>query len=443
MQTIIACTTPLGYSGIAVLRISGTEAFSIASKLIEKQATWQHRQASLYRIRDQAGEEVDQCIFLAFQEPNSFTGEDVVEISCHGNPLIVDRIVELAIAYGARLARNGEFSRRAVMNGKLSLLKAEALHQVIHASSLEGVSLAQKGLSGGVDQNEEEIRESLLEICAEIEAEMDYPQEELSNNSDEETAERLLDIARRAREAAESFRSNKTRLQGASVVILGPVNAGKSSLFNHLVGTKRAIVSSRPGTTRDIIERRILFEGIEICFFDTAGIRFDTTDTIEKEGIQMGLELAHAADLCLLLCPASHQDIGVIAGLRDKIGEIPSIMIASHSDLQPKPTFTHDVLLSNKTGQGISALRTMIRMKLGLQESRESQWIALSQRQYELFLAIAEHTELAAEAVVGFLGPVVAAEEITQALERLAELRGESAREAVLDRLFSKFCIGK
>lgn len=442
VQTIVACATPLGYSGIAVLRLSGADAFDIGSQLIGKSRSWKHRNASLHRILDRRGQELDQCIFLAFEGPSSFTGEDILEISCHGNPLIVDQIIDIAISYGARLARNGEFSRRAVMNGKLSLLKAEALNQVIHASSVEGISLAQRGLSGGVDQNEEHIRGELIDICAEIEAEMDYPQEELSDNSDEYTAQRLRAIAKRARKAAESFQSNKTRLQGASVVILGPVNAGKSSLFNHLVGSKRAIVNSRPGTTRDIIERRVLFEGIEVCFFDTAGIRFDTDDSIEKEGIQMGLELASEADLCLLLCPI-FQKIGVIADLRVKIKEIPSILIASHLDQESKPKFAYDLAISNKTGEGIALLRERIRAELGLQESKESQWIALSQRQYELFLSIAEHIELAAEAIIGFLGPVVAAEEITQALERLGELRGESAREAVLDRLFSKFCIGK
>lgn len=442
MQTIIACTTPLGYSGIAVLRLSGSDAFSISSKMIEKEFSWTHRMATLHRIIDTEGQEIDQCVFLPFQSPSSFTGENVVEISCHGNPLIVDQLIDLAICYGARLARNGEFSRRSVMNGKMSLLKAEALNQVIHASSMEGISLAQKGLSGAVDKNEEEIREQLLDLCAQIEAEMDYPQEELSDSSDEDVAQKLRAIATKSRSAAESFNRNKTRLQGASVVILGPVNAGKSSLFNHLVGSKRAIVNARPGTTRDIIERRVLFEGIEVCFFDTAGVRFDTDDSIEKEGIQMGLELAKEADICILLCPA-FQEIGVIAELRERIENIPSILVASHLDKCSEPKFICDIAISNATKQGLNQLRHRIRTELGLQESKESKWIALSQRQYELFLSIAEHIELGAEALVGFLGPVVAAEEITRALERLADLRGESAREAVLDRLFSRFCIGK
>ena len=293
-----------------------------------------------------------------------------------------------------------------------------------------------------MDQNEEALRNSLLDICAEIEAEMDYPQEDLSDNSEEDTAQKLRELALQAKEAAQSFQANKTRLQGASVVILGPVNAGKSSLFNHLVGSKRAIVNSRPGTTRDIIERRVLFEGLEVCFFDTAGIRFDTNDSIEKEGIQMGLELAYEADLCILVCPI-FQEIGVIDDLRQKIKHIPSILIASHLDQSSEAKFVYDIAVSNKTEEGLELLRERIRRELGLQDSKESKWIALSQRQYELFLSIAEHLEMAAEAIVGFLGPVVAAEEITQALERLSELRGESAREAILDRLFSKFCIGK
>ena len=442
MQTIIACTTPLGYSGIAVIRLSGSDAFSIAEALMAEKKQWKHRTALLAECLDSTGALIDQCIFLPFFAPNSFTGEDVVEISCHGNPLIVDAIIDQSISYGARLARNGEFSRRAVLNNKLSLLRAEALNQVIHASSFEGIALAQNGLTGAVDLNEQEIREELLDICAEIEAEMDYPQEDLADSTDEDLAERLKKIEEKARASANSYKENKIRLEGAKVVILGPVNAGKSSLFNHLVGTKRAIVNSRAGTTRDIIERRVLFEGIEVCFFDTAGARFDTDDPIEKEGIQMGLELAKESDLCLFLCP-SNQELGVVSYLQEETASIPSILVASHIDKEPSPRFEADVHISNISTKGIAELKERIRHELGISQSRESKWIALSQRQQELFLSIAEHLSIAQEALLGFLGPVVAAEEITQALERMAELRGDSAREAVLDRLFSRFCIGK
>jgi tRNA modification GTPase len=442
LDTIIACTTPFGRSGVAMLRISGQHATDIAAKLSNHSSLFVDRKAILLSIVQQDGQLLDSAIFIYMKGPRSFTGEDVIEISCHGNPLIVDKIIELAIEYGARPARKGEFTRRAVENNKLSMLQAEALGELIHSASIEGVQLAHAGLNGQIDNNEKEIREELLNICAEIEAKMDYPQEDLSYINDEEIAKFLRVIAAKSRKASDSWKGDKIRLQGAKVVILGPVNAGKSSLFNHLVDSKRAIVNSRPGTTRDIIERKVLLDGLEVCFFDTAGIRFETNDPIESEGIQMGLELAAEADLCLLVLPVD-QDIGIMETIIQRIDGIPTLMIASHSDKDLKPSFPCDYLISNITKDGLQMLRNGIRDKLGLTTTNENRWIALSQRQYELFLSIADHLEMAASSLMGMLGPAVAAEEITQALERLAKLRGENAREKVLDRLFSKFCIGK
>jgi tRNA modification GTPase len=441
VDTIIACTTPIGRSGIAMLRISGSDSLKIATALCKNTIVWSDRKAILSSIYNQKDEPVDQAIFIAMKGPRSFTGEDVVEISCHGNPLIVDEIIVQAIRCGARLARNGEFTRRALENRKLSLLQAEALNELIHSTSLPGAQIAQAGLAGQVDSNELEIREELLDICAEIEAKMDYPQEDLSYVDDQGIVDALSIISGKAQQAATAWRGNRIRLHGAKVAILGPVNAGKSSLFNHMVGSKRAIVNSRPGTTRDIIERRVSLNGIEVCFFDTAGIRFETTDPIEAEGIQMGLELATEADLCLLVLPVNQQ-IGTLKQIQKKI-QNECIVVASYSDLDVIPSFEFDHLISNLTGKGLDDLRNDLQLKLGVNNSQENKWIALSQRQYELFLSISSHIDMASKSLLGFLGPAVAAEEITQALERLAMLRGENARENILDRLFSRFCIGK
>ena len=425
-----------------MLRLSGVQAVKIAQRMAPKVKIWEHSRAVVGHIYQSNGDVLDHVIMTTFKAPRSFTGEDTVEFSCHGNPLIVDAIIHLAIEYGARMARAGEFTRQSVLNGKLSMLKAEALNEVIHAGSLDGVRIAQQGLRGLVDENEVQLREQLLSIAAELEAKMDYPQEDLSFESDEEIVDALSTIAQNARQASESYQQNRIRLHGAKVAILGPVNAGKSSLFNHLVGTKRAIVSERPGTTRDIVERRVLMEGIEICFFDTAGARFDSHDPIENEGIQMGLELAKEADLCLLVHPAN-QELGVICDLQNEIGTVPSLLIATHADLVEGINFKADGLVSNKTGDGILDLKNKIRTVLGFNNISENINVSLSQRQQSLFHKIAEHVEISAEALSGFLGPAVATEEITLALEVLAELRGGDAREAVLDQLFSKFCIGK
>ena len=425
-----------------MLRLSGEQAIEIAQEMAPTIQKWEHSCAVVGYIHQSNGTVLDQVIATTFEAPRSFTGENTVEFSCHGNPLIVDAIINLAIEYGARLARAGEFTRQSVLNGKMSMLKAEALNEVIHAGSLSGVEIAQQGLRGLVDDNERQLREVLLTIAAELEAKMDYPQEDLSFESDEKIVEALNQIARNARLTAESYQQNRIRLHGAKVAILGPVNAGKSSLFNHLVGSKRAIVSDRPGTTRDIVERRVLIDGMEICFFDTAGARFDSADPIENEGIQMGIEIAKEADLCLLVHPAN-QDVGVIAELKKQIQSVPSLFVLTHIDLVSEYTIEADCMVSNKSEEGLKELFVKIRTMLGINKKSELTNISLSQRQQSLFQVIADHIETSAEALSGFLGPAVATEEITLALEALAELRGDDAREAVLDQLFSKFCVGK
>lgn len=425
-----------------MLRLSGVDAFTVAAKMAPQVSSFEHGRAVVAWLRLSDGTLLDQVILTSFYGPRSFTGENTVEIGCHGNPLIIDQIIDLALEYGANMAGPGEFTRQAVLNGKLSFLKAEALNELIHAGSVDGIQLAHKGLVGEVDQHEAKLRRQLFDIAAELEAKMDYPQEDLSFESDEEIVTALLSIARDVRDTANSFQQNRIRLHGAKVVILGPVNAGKSSLFNNLVGQKRAIVSNRPGTTRDIIERRVVLDGIDVCFFDTAGARFDSNDPIENEGIQMGMELAQEADICLFLTPA-YEPIGVIDQLKKSLNHIPSLIIATHADICGNPDYEYDCLVSNIENTGIIDVKLKIRTMLGFGKTNEEQHVALTYRQQSLFLSIAEHLELSAHALSGFLGPAVAVEEITQALEHLSSLRGESAREQVLDTLFAKFCIGK
>ena len=425
-----------------MLRLSGEQAINIARKMAPTIEKWEHSRAVVGYVHQSDGTVLDQVVATTFKAPRSFTGENTVEFSCHGNPLIVDAIINLAIQYGARMARAGEFTRQSVLNGKMSMLKAEALNEVIHATSLDGVGIAQQGLRGLIDDNEAQIREVLLNVAAELEAKMDYPQEDLSFESDEEIVETLSQIAQSTRSMAQSYQQNRIRLHGAKVAILGPVNAGKSSLFNHLVGSKRAIVSDRPGTTRDIVERRVLIDGMEICFFDTAGARFDSHDPIENEGIQMGIEIAKEADLCLLVHPVN-QELGVIVALKKEIEMVPSLLVVTHIDLVSEINIEADCMVSNKSGSGIDDLLLKIRTVLGLNNTAESTNVSISQRQQALFQLIAEHIEVSAAALGGILGPAVATEEITLALEALAELRGDDARESVLDHLFQKFCIGK
>ena len=442
MDTIIALTTPPGRSGVAVLRVSGDQAIDFLGRLIAEKnpLLLPTRNLLLRSLYDQDGDVLDKALVSVMPGPNSFTGEDVAEIMCHGNPIIVDAVINTMILFGARPARPGEFSRRAVEHGKVSLLQAEALNGLIHAVSLPGVALAQKGLSGSVDQNEQELREELLDICAELEARMDYPQEDLSYESDADLAEKLLSLAQCAKFASSSWRGNRIQLEGAKVAIVGPVNAGKSSLFNHLVGSHRAIVSDQPGTTRDVVERRVVHQGLDICYFDTAGFREQSDDSIELEGMAMGLSLAASADLVLMVFPvwSSQKELDLLSS---KISS-PKLLIATQCDIG-SAQFSCDLECSSTTETGIDEVKNAITTKLTDAVTQAQRWTALSQRQQELFWSVAEHLERAKSSLLGLAGPVVAAEELTQALERLSELRGDDARESVLDRLFSRFCIGK
>ncbi len=440
MDTIIACSTPRGQSGVALIRMSGPLALNIAYRLSQSKSL-RPRYAEL-KVLVHNNRVLDEAIVISMPGPRSFTGEDVAEINCHGNPLIVDTIIEACVELGARPARNGEFTRRALENGKLSLIQAESLNCLIHASSTAGIALAQQNMTGQLEEGISLFRESLLDVCAELEARLDQPEGDLEYIEDEALCQQLLNIGNQALDSARDWKQGRIRIHGAKVALLGSVNAGKSSLFNQLVGFKRAIVSNIPGTTRDAVEKTIYLDGLEVCFFDTAGAREDSADPIESEGIAMGLTLAKEMDLCLLVFSVLDGKSS-LNSLKDKIGAVPYLEVGTHHDLLKNQQHDCDIVVSNIDGTGIDALRSMIRARLSEKETSGAQYQIVSQRQYELFLALSRHCFDAEQAIKGFYGPAIAAEEITQALERLAELSGEEVREAVLDRLFTKFCIGK
>ena len=441
MHTIIACSSPPGQGGVALLRMSGSLSIWIAKKLSGR-TTLRTRYATLATLKHNHVV-LDQVLLLSMPGPNSFTGEDVIEISCHGNPLIVQQIIEACVDLGARIARPGEFTRRALENGKMTLLQAEALNGVIHARSLEGLKLVHNNLSGELDTGVSYIREELLDICADLEAMLDHPDDDLSMLSDEEISNTLLSIAERAQKSASNWKSNRIGLQGAKVALIGDVNAGKSSLFNSLLGFERAIVSNIPGTTRDAIEKTVHWDGLEISFLDTAGARIHTDDVIEARGIELGLKLAKEVDLCLLVFSAQQESTQEqLDWLEEQIAPVPVILVGTHLDLCSSHS-NGDVLISNTTKENIDILKEKILSSLREKPTQSASLSIVSQRQYDLFLSLARHCSMASSALLGIYGPAVAAEEVTEALTRIAELTGEEVRERVLDRLFSKFCIGK
>jgi len=443
MSTIVALATPMGRSGVALIRLSGSAAREIAAAVCPGGPAWRPRRASLRTAIGSRGP-IDSVLSVWMPGPRSFTGEDVVELSSHGNPVIIELLLSALIEAGAVMARPGEFTRRALLNGRTTLLGAEALASLIAATSPAGVALARAGLSGATDDLSSSLAESLLDLAAELEARLDHPGDELGYEDDAAVVAGLQAVASRAAAAADGWRAGRIRIQGATVALIGPVNAGKSSLFNHLVGTGRALVSPTPGTTRDVIERSVLLDGLEVRYLDTAGERSGTHDPIEVAGIALGQQMTAEADLLLLLLPL-HAPLSPDAErMLARTSGVPLVRVGTHAD-QPAhpqaPAVEHAI--SSTTGAGIDALRAGIRQRLAQGRSGGEQLVVLSQRQHDLLRSISRHAAAAAAALDSVLGPAIAAEEVTAALERLSVLSGEDVREAVLDRLFAKFCIGK
>jgi len=390
--------------------------------------------------------EIDEVLVVWMPGPNSYTGEDVVELSCHGNPIVVEMLLDELVEAGARLARPGEFTRRALENKRTTMLAAESLETLISATSREGVFLARSAMSGQLDDVAMELRERLLSCCAELEVRLDHPGEELGSESDAILSQTLKAIAAKALSISDTWRAGRVRLEGAVVALIGPVNAGKSSLFNRLVGQQRALVSPKPGTTRDVVERSVLHEGIEVRYLDTAGERDNPVDPIESAGIALGREMSQDTDLDLIvvsLCePLSKLSQSLISDRVDK----SRIVVGTHLDRENRINAVEmlcDAVVSNVTGAGIDNLKGLIQDKIGAGVSTGQSVLVVNQRQHGLFREIGRHASEAAAALDGILGPAVGAEEVTAALERLAELSGEDVRETVLDRMFLRFCIGK
>jgi tRNA modification GTPase len=387
---------------------------------------------------------IDQVLVLWMPGPRSYTGEDVVELSCHGNPVIQEQILDRLVELGARLARPGEFTRRALLNGRMDLLQAEAVSATIEAGSVEGIRLAMSGMDGGLSRHLQEFRKELLECCAELEARLDHPGQDLGLDSDRALAGRIRELEEQALTLSESWRAGRLRLSGARVALVGVVNAGKSSLFNSLVGSRRALVSEVAGTTRDVVESSVVVDGLEITWMDTAGRRdaeSSPVEALESAGIALGMDLIEDVDLEIWVHRMDQPlDLNTLPETRQE-----RLIVGTHADLdtsQQRAEEGLDLQVSNLNGQGIEELKTEVRRRLDGTVS--GQRMALySQRQHDLIRRLSEHAGASRTALTGLAGVAVAAEELQSALHRLAELSGGDPREEVLDRLFSRFCIGK
>ncbi len=445
-----------------MVRLSGAQVAAIRDAICAPRASgaWIDGRQRRVDVRDARGV-FDDGVAIFAAGPRTYTGEDTLEVTVHGNPLVTERLVAAAIANGARLATGGEFTRRAVLAGKLDLLAAEGVDQLIRAKTPAGVQVAREAVRGTLSETLQATRSVLIDATAELEARLDYPADELALETDSALIAGLQRAASHWEQLAATAEVGRRLVDGARVVLVGPVNAGKSSLLNALVGHRRALVHDRPGTTRDVVEARTLLpleDGgtLEITLLDTAGERPDdptpngTLDPVESAGIALGRSVVQDADLLVVVLRERGDDPVEQAVLERTAGR-SRVIVANHADRHPTRDTTVEIAgpdgaftvlcTSATTGQGLSELKAAIASALVGSGLPEGAAIA-SLRQADQLRQAAESARSAIDALP-IAGVAVAADLLVEGLEALDALTGADTREDVLDAVFARFCIGK
>lgn len=444
-DTIAAIATPPGFGGIGVVRVSGTKVRLITEAILGR--VLEPRLATLAWFRDEEGEALDQGLALFFPAPHSFTGEDVLEIQGHGGPLVQDLLLRRLLSLGARLARPGEFSERAFLNGKLDLTQAEAVADLIASSTEDAARLAGRNLSGEFSRRIHSLVENLIDLRTFVEAALDFPEEEVDFIANSGIAANLDELMAELDALLRGARQGCLIREGIQIVIAGPPNVGKSSLLNALSGTDSAIVTAVPGTTRDLLHREIQIDGLPLHIIDTAGLRH-SDDLVEIEGIRRAQDQIEKADVVLWLSDDSSNTDTSEFEFNKRSDHIPVILVRNKIDLsgrQPGLTKTShgtEIAISAREGTGLDSLRTHLKQVAGYQEKAEG--IFLARRRHLDALANARealtraHNDLKTSNT-----SELAAEEMRLAQKALSEITGEFTSDDLLGRIFSSFCLGK
>lgn len=446
-DTIVALASGRGTAGVAVLRLSGPDALRVINDIFRaaRAKTIKPAQLTYGSVVDSAGEVIDDCLVALMPAPHSFTGEDVAEIQCHGSSAVISRILDRCLEVGARIAQPGEYSRRAFLNGKMDLAQAEALTDLISAKSEAARRLALRQLRGGLSGRLRTINSMLLDAAAEIEAHIDFPEEDIPSMAQERILASIDDALSDMRRLLAGHNKARIKTDGARVVLAGEPNAGKSSLFNALVGRERAIVSPHPGTTRDTIEAVLDIGGLAITLVDTAGIR-QGAEEIEQIGIDRSLEEIVGADLVLHLAEEGSNKSEPKWSELEGIGAERIVRVWTKCDRIDKTDDFDNIpglQLSSATGAGLSRLEMLLcRFLIGQDEDDPDAEMSRVRHAENLSHAAAS-AELARQAFsAGESGDLVMVD-LREALSSIGEIFGERLDEQILDRVFSTFCLGK
>jgi tRNA modification GTPase len=446
-DTIAALATPAGTAALALLRVSGPDSARLAREILG--ATPLPRAVRHGRYRDRAGATIDEALFTFFAEPHSATGEDALEISCHGNPFIAQKILEDLFARGCRPAEPGEYTQRAFLNGRLDLSQAEAVMDVIHARGERALAAAQRLLGGALGRHLQPLTDGLLGVLARVEAYIDFPDEDLPPEDREATRAALDALQRGTGQLLATQHYGDLLRDGIKTVIIGEPNVGKSSLLNRLVGRERAIVSAEPGTTRDFLEERIVVGPHCLRLIDTAGLN-DAPGALERLGIAKTHERLAEADLLLVVLDASQPSPAMAAALKEKLGPGNALVVFNKADLlagpgpAAAPLGLPSVAVSALTGTGLDQLTAaIVRLADGLRPAEGNEGVFINARHAHA-LARAREGLAAAQRKLDANEPrELLASDLRDALAAYGEISGKIDNERMLDRLFAEFCIGK
>ncbi|MEZ9906148.1 tRNA uridine-5-carboxymethylaminomethyl(34) synthesis GTPase MnmE [Vibrio breoganii] len=450
-DTIVAQATAPGRGGVGIIRVSGPQANQVAQLVVGREL--QPRRAEYLPFLDDAGVQLDQGIALYFPNPHSFTGEDVLELQGHGGPVVMDMLIKRILSIsGIRPARPGEFSERAFLNDKMDLTQAEAIADLIDASSEEAAKSALQSLQGEFSKRITTLIESLIHLRIYVEAAIDFPEEEIDFLADGKVSTDLQTIINNLEAVRAEANQGAIMREGMKVVIAGRPNAGKSSLLNALSGKESAIVTDIAGTTRDVLREHIHIDGMPLHIIDTAGLR-EASDEVEKIGIERAWEEIQQADRVLFMVDGTTTDatnpqeiwpefvdklpnnMGMTV-IRNKVDQTQETLGICHVN---DPTL---IRLSAKTGQGIDALRNHLKECMGFSGNTEGGFMA-RRRHLDALDKAAEHLSIGQQQLEGFMAGEILAEELRITQQYLNEITGEFSSDDLLGRIFSSFCIGK
>lgn len=440
MSTIAAISTPAGKGALAVVRLSGPESRNIAER--HTKPLEDHR--AIYSLFRDGDEVTDEVIVTLYEAPRSYTGEQMVEIACHGSTYVQQKILQVLIADGARLAEAGEFTRRAFLNGRLDLSQAEAVVDLIDSTNAAASRLALSQLRGGYARKLKELREELVELTSLMELELDFSQEDVEFADRGKLHELAATIERESGRLTESFRLGNALKNGLPVAIVGKPNVGKSTLLNALLGDDRAIVSDIPGTTRDTVEDSTVIGGFQVRFVDTAGLR-RSDDAIESQGIERSLRAAERAEVILYVVDAEEEESAVKQELAELAGKVPlegrRVIVVRNKADKGASSYSEGHLVSAKRGDGLEELKRTIIESVAQQEIPD---VALTNlRHYEALTKLHGAIEHVIEGLDSGVSADLVVIDLRDALFHIGSITGEVTSDEVLSSIFTRFCIGK